>query len=123
MGTLLALASMTPTKCGVPPFPVVAKFALAGLAFIHSISAFTLVTSAGTAGPTLTTSEDFVTGATGMKSLIESYSSFLKICGNRVMGKSVVNSIVAPSGAACLTKSTAGRELAPVLLSTITTEA
>jgi len=62
------LASITPTKCGVPPAAVVAKIALSGLAFAHCMKSDSVLTFAGTAGPMLKVSIDLVTGDTGVKS-------------------------------------------------------
>ena len=59
---------MTPTKWGVPPAAVVAKIALSGFAFAHRTNSESVLTLAGTAGPMLKVSIDFVIGETGVKS-------------------------------------------------------
>src|SRR5262245_50293711 len=63
-----ALATITPTKWGVPPAAVVAYAAFAGLALHHCTKSASDLTSGGTAGPMTYVSIELVAGATGVKS-------------------------------------------------------
>jgi hypothetical protein len=53
MGTPASWASITPTKCGVPPAAVVPYDAFAGFALHHWTKSASVFTLSGTPAPTL----------------------------------------------------------------------